>query len=90
MVGYQRLHTKRGFRVIKTWSGGKMEVTACNRSVIDGGGRMGQKGLEVEGECVFLSFKPKPFFIELDSSEEANWVMENGSRIFRGEAMNLE
>ena len=40
-----------------------------------------------------MSFHPlnqNLFFIEFDSSEEANWVMENGSRIFQGEAMNLE
>ena len=42
-----------GFGVVKTWSGGKMEVTASNRP----GGSMGQKGLEVEDECTFLSFK---------------------------------
>ena len=28
--------------------------------------------------------------MEFDSLKEANWVMENGSMIFRGEAMNLE
>ena len=30
------------------------------------------------------------FFMGFDSSEEANWVMENGSGIFRGEVLHLE
>ena len=67
-----------------------MEVTASNRPATNGDGSMDQKGLEVEGESAFLSFKSYIFFMEFDSSEEANWVMENGSRIFRGKAMNLK
>ena len=29
-------------------------------------------------------------YLEFDSSEEAKWVMENDSRIFRGDVMHLE
>ena len=84
------MYSKRGPEVVKTWSGGKLEVTASNRSAVDKGGSLGQKGLEAEGTHFFHPLNQNLFFLGFYSSEEANWVIENGSRIFRGEVMQLE
>ena len=39
---------------------------------------------------LFYPLNHNLFFMGFDSSEEASWVMENGSRIFRGEVLHLE
>ena len=39
---------------------------------------------------LFQHLSQNLFFMGFESMEEANWVMENGSRIFRGETMRLE
>ena len=38
----------------------------------------------------FQQLNQNLFFLDFDLVEEAYWFMENGSRIFRGEAMFLE
>ena len=49
-----------------------------------------KRAWRLKGNVYFCPLNHNIFFIELDSPEEANWVMEKGSRIFRGETMNLE
>ena len=49
-----------------------------------------KRAWRLKGSVVFYPLNQNLLFIEFDSSEEANWVMENESRIFRGEEMNLE
>ena len=39
---------------------------------------------------LFYPLNQNLFFMGFDSLEEANWVMENGSRSFRGEVLHLE
>ena len=44
----------------------------------------------LKGRVRFEQLNQNLFFLDFDLVEEAYWVMENGSRIFRGEAMHLE
>ena len=44
----------------------------------------------LKGNVFFHSLNQNLFFMGFDLTEEADWVMENGSRICRGEAMLLE
>ena len=55
------------------------EVEACAK-----------RAWRLKGRIFFHSLSHNLFFLGFDSSEEANWVMENGSGIFRGEVMQLE
>ena len=45
---------------VKIWCGGKLGVTVNKRFDLAGVGSLGQKGLEIEGECAFLHFKSEP------------------------------
>ena len=44
----------------------------------------------LKGSVLFQKLNQNLFFLNFELVEEAYWVMENGSRIFRGEAMHLE
>ena len=44
----------------------------------------------LKGRVLFQQLNQNLFFLDFDLVEEAYWVMENGSRIFRREAMHLE
>ena len=49
-----------------------------------------KRAWRLKGRFFIHPLNQNHFFLGFDSSEEANWVMENGSRIFRGEVMQLE
>ena len=49
-----------------------------------------KRAWRLKGDVKFQKLSQKLFFLGFESVEEAEWVMENGSRIFRGEAMFLE
>ena len=49
-----------------------------------------KRAWRLNGEVNFQKLSHKLFFVGFESVEEAEWVMENGSRIFKGEAMFLE
>ena len=49
-----------------------------------------KRAWRLKGSMLFYPLNQNLFFMGFDSSEEANWVMENGSRIFRGEVLHLE
>ena len=49
-----------------------------------------KRAWRLKGSMLFYPLNQTLFFMGFDSSEEANWVMENGSRIFRGEVLHLE
>ena len=49
-----------------------------------------KRAWRLKGSMLFYPLNQNLFFLGFDSSEEANWVMENGSRIFRGEVLHLE
>ena len=49
-----------------------------------------KKAWRLKGNVFFHSLNQNLFFMGFDLTEEADWVMENGSRICRGEAMLLE
>ena len=49
-----------------------------------------KKAWRLKGNVFFHSLNQKLFFMGFDLTEEADWVMENGSRICRGEALLLE
>ena len=49
-----------------------------------------KKAWRLKGRARFQQLNHNLFFVDFDLAEEAHWVMENGSRIFQGEAMNLE
>ena len=49
-----------------------------------------KRAWRLKGSMLFYPLNQNLFFMGFDSSEEANWVMENGSRIFRGEVMNFK
>ena len=49
-----------------------------------------KRAWRLKGSMLFHPLNQNLFFMGFDSSEEANWVMENGSRIFRGEVLHLE
>ena len=49
-----------------------------------------KKAWRLKGNVFFHSLNPNLFFMGFDLTEEADWVMENGSRICRGEALLLE
>ena len=44
----------------------------------------------LKGSVLLQKLNQNLFFLNFELGEEAYWVMENGSRIFRGEAMHLE
>ena len=67
-----------------------MGVTTSNRLVDDRGGSLGQKVWRLKGRIAIHPLNQNIFLLGFDSSEEAIWVMENGSRIFRGIVMQLE
>ena len=49
-----------------------------------------KKAWRLKGNVFFHSLNQNLFFMGFDLTEEADWVMENGSRICRGEALLLE
>ena len=49
-----------------------------------------KRAWRLKGRIVIHPLNHNLFFLGFDSSEEAIWVMENGSRIFRGGVMQLE
>ena len=49
-----------------------------------------KRAWRLKGRVLFQQLNQNLFFLDFDLVEEAYWVMENGSRIFRGEAMHLE
>ena len=49
-----------------------------------------KKAWRLKGNMFFYPLNHNLFFMGFDSTEEADWVMENGSRICRGEALILE
>ena len=49
-----------------------------------------KKAWRLKGNMICLPLNQNLFFMSFDLSEEADWVMENGSRICRGEALILE
>ena len=49
-----------------------------------------KKKWRLKGNMFFYPLNQNLFFMGFDSKEEADWVMENGSRICRGEALILE
>ena len=49
-----------------------------------------KRAWRLKGDVKFQKLSQKLFFLGFESVEEAEWVMENGSIIFRGEAMFLE
>ena len=49
-----------------------------------------KRAWRMKGSVLFQHLNQNLFFMGFESVEEINWVMENGSRIFRGEAMQLE
>ena len=49
-----------------------------------------KRAWRLKGDVNFQKLSQKLFLMGFESVEEAEWVMENGSRIFRGEAMSLE
>ena len=49
-----------------------------------------KKAWRLKGNMFFHPLNQNLFFMGFDSTEEADWVMENGSRICRGEALILE
>ena len=49
-----------------------------------------KRAWRLKGSMLFYPLNQNLFFMGFDSLEEANWVMENGSRIFRGEVLHLE
>ena len=49
-----------------------------------------KKAWRLKGNMFFYPLNQNLFFMGFDSTEEADWVMENGSRICRGEALILE
>ena len=49
-----------------------------------------KKAWRLKGNMICLPLNQNLFFMSFDLPEEADWVMENGSRICRGEALILE
>ena len=49
-----------------------------------------RRAWRLKGGVTFQNLGQNLFFMGFESVEELDWVMENGSRIFRGEAMHLE
>ena len=49
-----------------------------------------KKAWRLKGNMFFLPLNQNLFFMGFDLTEEADWVMENGSRICRGEVLLLE
>ena len=49
-----------------------------------------KRAWRLKGDVNFQKLSQKLFLMGFESVEEAEWVMENGSRIFRGEVMFLE
>ena len=49
-----------------------------------------KRAWRLKGRVRFQQLNQNLFFLNFDLVEEAYWVMDNGSRIFRGEAMYLE
>ena len=49
-----------------------------------------KKAWRLKGNMIFHPLNQNLFFMGFDSTEEADWVMENGSRICRGEVLLLE
>ena len=49
-----------------------------------------KRAWRLKGDVIFQKLSHKLFFMSFESVEEAEWVMENGRGIFRGEAMFLE
>ena len=49
-----------------------------------------KRAWRLKGSMLFYPLNQNRFFMGFDSSEEANWFMENGCRIFRGEVLHLE
>ena len=39
---------------------------------------------------LFYTLNQNLLYMEFDSAEEAKWVLENGSRIYRGDMIHLE
>ena len=53
-------------------------------------GAWAKRAWRLKGGVTFQKLSKKLFFMSFELVEEADWVMENGSRIFRGEVMHLE
>ena len=51
---------------------------------------MANRAWRLKGRISFHPLNQNLFLLGFDLSEEANWVMENGSRIFRGGVLQLE
>ena len=49
-----------------------------------------KRAWRLKGGVIFKKLSQKLLFMSFELVEEAEWVMENGSKIFRGEAMHLE
>ena len=49
-----------------------------------------KRAWRLKGGVIFQKLSQKLFFMSFELVEETDWVMENGSRIFMGEAMHLE
>ena len=43
----------------------------------------------LKGNVLFYTLNRNLLYLEFDSAEETNWVLENGSRIYRGDVIHL-
>ena len=49
-----------------------------------------KRAWRIKGRISFHPLNQNLFFLDFDSLVEATWVMENGSRIFRGGELQLD
>ena len=49
-----------------------------------------ERAWRLKGNLLFYSLNHYLLYMEFDSAEEAKWVLENGSRIYRGDVMHLK
>ena len=49
-----------------------------------------KRAWRLKGNVLFYTLNQNLLYMEFNSAEEAKWVMENGSRIYRGDVIHLE
>ena len=81
---------KGGLRMLKNGVVGSWKSKPATNTISSEMEAWARKAWRLKGNVFFHSLNQNLFFMGFDLTEEADWVMENGSRICRGEALLLE